>query len=58
MAFTIAVLLNFAVMGRGEIAFWVGALTLVPLFLLLLTGLYLFALPYLGARRMDSAKPH
>jgi hypothetical protein len=44
--FTACVIANFAVMGRGQIAFWVGASTLVPLALLLLTGLYLFALPY------------
>jgi hypothetical protein len=51
ITFTIAVLLNFAVIGRGTIAQWVGAATLVPLFLLLFTGLYMFALPYLAKRR-------
>ena len=44
--FTLAVLANFAVMGQDKVAFWVGALTLVPLFLLMFTGLYMFALPY------------
>ena len=47
MMFTVCVLLNFAVMGQEKIALYVGAFTLLPLFLLLLTGLYLFALPYL-----------
>ena len=46
MAFTLAVIANFVVMGNEQVAFWVGSLTLLPLFLLLLTGLYLFALPY------------
>ncbi|MGE0213427.1 MAG: hypothetical protein AB7S41_17185 [Parvibaculaceae bacterium] len=46
IAFTLAVLCNIAVMGRGDIALWVGFLTLLPLALLLLTGLYMFALPY------------
>ena len=46
IAFTLFVIANFVVLGRGQIAFWVGSLTLVPLALLLLTGLYLFALPY------------
>jgi hypothetical protein len=46
MIFTACVIANFAVMGRGRIAVWVGVSTLVPLALLLLTGLYLFALPY------------
>jgi hypothetical protein len=46
MTFTIAVLANFAVMGQEQIALWVGALTLLPLALLLISGLYLFVLPY------------
>jgi hypothetical protein len=46
ITFTLAVLGNIAVMGRGDIALWVGFLTLLPLALLLLTGLYMFALPY------------
>lgn len=51
MTFTVAVIANFAVMGREQIAFWVGTLTLVPLALLLLSGLYLFVLPYAAKRR-------
>lgn len=51
VTFTLAVLANFAVLGREPIALWVGAATLVPLFLLLFTGLYLFALPYLNRPR-------
>jgi hypothetical protein len=50
ITFTLAVLLNFAVIGRGQIATWIGAATLVPLFLLLFTGLYMFALPYFRKR--------
>jgi hypothetical protein len=46
VAFTVAVIVNVVVVGREEIALWVGLLTLLPLALLLLTGLYLFALPY------------
>ena len=46
IAFTVAVILNFVVMGRGQLAVWVGALTLLPLGLLLLTGLCMFVLPY------------
>ncbi len=33
-------------MAQKEPAVWVGVLALVPLVLLLLTGLYLFALPH------------
>jgi hypothetical protein len=46
IGFTVAVLLNIAVQGQGALALWVGTLTLVPLLLLLVTGLYLFALPH------------
>jgi hypothetical protein len=46
MTFTVCVIANFVVMGRETVALWVGLFTLLPLFLLLLTGLYLFVLPY------------
>ena len=47
--FTLCVLANFAVMPLGDetLGMAVGSLTLLPLFLLLITGLYLFVLPYL-----------
>lgn len=57
VAFTVAVILNFVVWGREELGVWVGTLTLLPLALLLFTGLYLFALPYAarwrGRRRAE-----
>lgn len=46
MAFTIAVVINVVALLRKEQAVWVGLLALVPLSLLLISGLYLFALPY------------
>jgi hypothetical protein len=49
--FTLCVIANFAVIGRDKIALWVGMFTLLPLFLLLFTGLYLFALPYVARWR-------
>ncbi|MXN48099.1 hypothetical protein GR138_23090 [Shinella kummerowiae] len=45
--FTLAVIINIAAMTQTEPAIWVGLLALFPLILLLLSGLYLFALPYL-----------
>jgi hypothetical protein len=54
ITFTLFVIANFIVLGKGQIAFWVGVLTLVPLFLLLITGLYLFVLPYLNKRRVQA----
>ena len=47
-AFTVAVIVNIIAMGQMEPTLWVGLLALIPLIMLLLTGLYLFALPYAG----------
>lgn len=47
IAFTLVVLAIFGALGLGEEpAEWIYFLPLFPLFLLLATGLYLFALPY------------
>jgi cellulose synthase/poly-beta-1,6-N-acetylglucosamine synthase-like glycosyltransferase len=46
ITFTVCVLANFAVMGQGDIALFVGFATLLPLALLLVTGLYMFVHPY------------
>jgi cellulose synthase/poly-beta-1,6-N-acetylglucosamine synthase-like glycosyltransferase len=49
IAFTVAVVANFVAMGLGEPPAWVVYAPLLPLFLLLFTGLYMFALPYATA---------
>jgi len=46
IAFTVAVIVNIVAVGQGEYAVWVGLLALIPLALLLFTGLYLFVLPF------------
>lgn len=51
IVFTLAVIANMVAMAMKQQVLWVGLLALVPLILLLATGLYLFALPYLGRRR-------
>lgn len=51
IAFTLAVIANLIALGQGQPAAWVGFLALLPLVLLLLTGLYLFVLPYATRRR-------
>ena len=52
LAFTLGFIVNtFAVTRGGEPAFCVYLLVLIPLFLLLPTGLYMFALPYAARRR-------
>ena len=48
--FTVTVIANFAAMTRGEPPAWVVYSPLLPLFLLLFSGLYLFALPYTTRR--------
>jgi hypothetical protein len=48
IVFTVTVIANFVARGMGqkEPAAWVTYSPLLPLALLLLSGLYLFALPY------------
>lgn len=59
IAFTVTVIANFVQIARGggNPPNWVTYSPLVPLAFLLLTGLHLFALPYLsklrGARSME-----
>ena len=49
VAFTLAALANIiAVITKAEPNMWVGFLALGPLILLLISGLYLFVLPYLS----------
>ena len=50
IAFTLAVIANIGAMAMGSTAQWIGFLALVPLIPMLITGLYLFALPYLAKR--------
>jgi hypothetical protein len=51
IAFTLGVIGYIVVMSQGQPPAWVGLLALVPLILLLISGLYLFALPYLAKWR-------
>ena len=52
MIFTVTVIANFIAMSMGTPPAWVVYSPLPPLFLLLFSGLYMFALPYVaGARR-------
>lgn len=45
--FTLAVVINIIAMIAQHQAVWIGLLALFPLILLMLTGLYMFALPYI-----------
>jgi cellulose synthase/poly-beta-1,6-N-acetylglucosamine synthase-like glycosyltransferase len=44
--FTLTVVANFAIMAFGQPPAWVVYSPLLPLFLLLFSGLYMFVLPY------------
>lgn len=55
IVFTLLVLVNIVInifaSGQEQLVLWVGLLTLLPLFLLLFSGLYLFVLPYASTWR-------
>lgn len=55
IAFTLGVIANTVVifmLNKGQQPpFWMYFFALIPLFLLLFSGLYLFALPYVAKRR-------
>ena len=46
IAFTAAVIVTFVALAQERPVVWVSYVPLLPLALLLVTGLYLFALPY------------
>ena len=46
IAFTVTVIANFIALAKGQPPAWVTYSPLLPLGLLLLTGLYMFVLPY------------
>ena len=49
--FTMTVIANFVAMGLGEPPAWVVYSPLLPLVLLLFSGLYMFVLPYAAKAR-------
>lgn len=51
IAFTLGFIANLAAAALGLQEIWIGLLALAPLILLMLSGLYLFALPYFGRGR-------
>ena len=60
MAFALSVIATFIALAQEQPVEWVSYVPLFPLALLLLTGLYLFALPYVsqwrGGRRTVAAQ--
>ncbi|ATQ42111.1 hypothetical protein [Caulobacter mirabilis] len=56
IAFTAGVITYIVVMTQGTPPIWLGLFALVPLILLLVSGLYLFVLPYVTRARAGAAK--
>jgi L-asparagine transporter-like permease len=57
IAFTVAVIVNLVALFQKRQEFWIGLLALIPLIVMLLTGLYLFALPYMTKWRGGKRAP-
>ena len=55
IAFTVTVIANFVALTKGQPPDWVTYSPLLPLALLLFSGLYLFVLPYAGRWRKKGA---
>ena len=49
--FTLSVIATFIALALPDPLVWVSYIPLAPLFLLMATGLYMFALPYVARRR-------
>ena len=46
IAFTVAVIVNLVAVEQKKETYWIGFSALLPLILLMITGLYMFVLPY------------
>ena len=51
IAFTVTVIVTFIALAQEKPVVWLSYVPLFPLALLLVTGLYLFVLPYVSRRR-------
>ncbi|HEU5133786.1 MAG TPA: hypothetical protein VFU13_01460 [Steroidobacteraceae bacterium] len=54
--FTVTVVANFVAMSQGAPPAWITYSPLLPLALLMFTGLYMFVLPYVSRSRRDGRK--
>jgi len=52
VTFTVTVIATFVALAQDDPVVWVSYLPLLPLALLLFSGLYLFVLPYVTRRRV------
>ena len=54
ITFTLGFIVNFVAASLKHETVWIGLTALVPLMLLLVTGLYMFVLPYVVRRRVGA----
>lgn len=50
LAFVLAVIVNIAALVMQRQETWIGLMALIPLIPLMITGIYMFALPYFRGR--------
>lgn len=55
IAFVAGVIAYMVAMSGGQPPYWLGLFALVPLILLLVTGLYMFVLPYVTGSGKERA---
>ena len=58
ITFTVTVIATFVALAQEKPVIWVSYVPLLPLALLLFTGLYLFAQPYVARRRSVRRTEH
>ena len=56
ITFTVTVIVTFVALAQEEPIVWVSYVPLLPLALLLVSGLYLFALPYAARLRVKGRR--
>ncbi|GIJ31192.1 hypothetical protein [Micromonospora sediminimaris] len=54
IVFTVTVIVTFVALAQENPVEWIAYLPLLPLALLMITGLYLFVLPYVAKRRRQA----
>ena len=55
IVFTVTVIVTFVALAQEDPVVWISYTPLLPLALLLSTGLYLFVLPYVAKRRAEQS---
>lgn len=57
IAFTVTVIVNVIVVATGQMIEWLYMLPLVPFLLLMLSGIYMFFIPYFRNSQAERPRP-